>query len=975
MGYISTKVSRFGKRLENESPWSIAWSGITARARHFIPLLSSGHESASIPNFYDVLFINGCDRTLPHPIRYRVDHQVEQLRSAGLAVCSLDACDLHLEDVGLARSFVIFRCPWSSDMELFVRRAKELNKDVYFDIDDLVIDTFYTDQIPYVASMAPADKASYDAGVESYARLLKLCGSAITTTDGMADGLRRLVPNVFVNRNVASAEMVALSDAAYSLRQAHRDHVTIGYFSGSITHNDDFNMVLPALVSILERHENVELLLVGDLDLPSELDGFMGRVHTRDFCDWRDLPGLIASCDINIAPLTNNVFNEAKSENKWVEAGLVGVPTVASDIGAFAQMIHDGQTGLLCRTELDWREALNLLVTNESVRTEIGERARDFCRAHCTTLGTGSSIAKYIVSHRHINAAYFLGNDVDGATLGKYSKYCENLINSGIDAFVVCGSSVPAEDSGCADLAHSSAAIIYTRYHGDAPCGNLRGTIDRAFVCSDGIDAPIQSCSNIRSTYSALTAHATFFDLLVFEEIDMCKEDEEILGFICDQLSASGVSVQRVPKAQCDLTCLALARSFLFCGPMNDVCESFCSKASNLKKRVYRGINELIGILDSGKSPTLSTAQLGTLLPETDPVCSDKALARASALRADQSTNVLMALPSLWTSGGSLVALKHCCMLQDAGYDVTVVDDYQNANPIPYLYEFEGHEFPVIRMRPSHSVTTASLLGGKVDIAVATLWNTLLPLRGCPNVTKLLYLVQNWEPGFYPNTSDFRLGANATYACDDVGYVTISKWCSDWLERVYHREPLFAPNGIDIGLFSSSERSWGGKIRVLIEGDSESPHKNVEEAFQIASRLDPERFEIWYMSYGSGPKDEWKVDKYFHDVPHQRVPEVYSQCHILLKTSSLESFSYPPLEMMSTGGLVVAALNNGNSEYLIDGSNCLLYQLGDIEGGVEKVERLANDEALRQVLVSGGLETARNRDWHALIPQILALYE
>lgn len=73
----------------------------------------------------------------------------------------------------------------------------------------------------------------------------------------------------------------------------------------------------------------------------------------------------------------------------------------------------------------------------------------------------------------------------------------------------------------------------------------------------------------------------------------------------------------------------------------------------------------------------------------------------------------------------------------------------------------------------------------------------------------------------------------------------------------------------------------------------------------------------------------------------------------LLKTSFLESFSYPPLEMMATGGYAVVVPNDGNQEYLIDGQNCLLYQHGDIEKGVEAIMRICDDAELRKKLYQG----------------------
>ena len=77
----------------------------------------------------------------------------------------------------------------------------------------------------------------------------------------------------------------------------------------------------------------------------------------------------------------------------------------------------------------------------------------------------------------------------------------------------------------------------------------------------------------------------------------------------------------------------------------------------------------------------------------------------------------------------------------------------------------------------------------------------------------------------------------------------------------------------------------------------------------------------------------------------------------------MESFSYPPLEMMATGGYSVVVPNGGNQEYLRDGENCLLYPCGDSDAAVAAIERIANDEALRDKLYQGGVATAEGRSW------------
>lgn len=94
--------------------------------------------------------------------------------------------------------------------------------------------------------------------------------------------------------------------------------------------------------------------IVGLLDIPEELEEFSERIIAHPFVKWEKLPELIASVDINLAPLEESIFNEAKSENKWVEAALVRVPTIASNLGAFKTMMEHGKTGILCDTADQW---------------------------------------------------------------------------------------------------------------------------------------------------------------------------------------------------------------------------------------------------------------------------------------------------------------------------------------------------------------------------------------------------------------------------------------------------------------------------------------------------------------------------------------------------------------------------------------------------------------------------------------------
>ena len=154
-------------------------NGVIRHTKHFIK--TKQETKKKIDTYKDILFINGCNKELlPHPARYRVTHQREQLDLSGYTSDEIYYKSLQLNSVYSYRAFVIFRCVWTPQLDEFVKIAKQLNKTVFYDIDDLVIDTKYTDQIPYVMNME--NKEQYDEDVRFMGKCLSLCDVCITTT-------------------------------------------------------------------------------------------------------------------------------------------------------------------------------------------------------------------------------------------------------------------------------------------------------------------------------------------------------------------------------------------------------------------------------------------------------------------------------------------------------------------------------------------------------------------------------------------------------------------------------------------------------------------------------------------------------------------------------------------------------------------------------------------------------------------------
>ena len=336
-----------------------------------------------VPRDQYILIIDGVENIIPQCTRYRVLNKAEQFRKNGFAVKLVNASEFSLAQAQYASHIIIYRAPWSAQLQLLCDLAREEHKPVYFDIDDLVFDTLYTDQLSYTQGLSEKEKGNYDAGVKNYGKMLAACDGAITSTTQLKEELIKYKDTVLLNRNLASSELIAVSSQFLKEDFGADDRIKIGYFSGSISHNENFELIKPAIKEVLDNYPFVELHIVGHLDIPQDMKQYTQRIIIHEYVDWKALPQLISQVDINLAPLVDSVFNRAKSEIKWIEAALVKVPTIASHIGAFADMMIDGQTGLLAK-DSEWKEKLESLILSADLRRELAENAYAFVLENCS---------------------------------------------------------------------------------------------------------------------------------------------------------------------------------------------------------------------------------------------------------------------------------------------------------------------------------------------------------------------------------------------------------------------------------------------------------------------------------------------------------------------------------------------------------------------------------------------------------------
>lgn len=327
--------------------------------------------------------------------RYRVEHLREQLLCHGYASDFLQMEEVEQCRLKDYKTVVFYRCSDEEGVSRIVHKAEELKIPVYYDIDDLIFDY---DKISSLHFLEGEEYKDFSSTTNKIHTCMDQCRGYITSTETLAKEISAEFPGkpVVVNRNTASMEMQILSHDAFTNKVPEKENVYIGYFSGSKTHDRDFAIIEDALIEMMEKYPQVTLKLVGVLS-EDKMKRFQNRIEKLGFMEWQKLPEVLAGIDINLMPLENTVFHCCKSENKWMEAALVKVPSVMSRNKELEPLIENGVEGFLCSTKEEWAEALETLITDSERRQNMGKAANKKVLEKYVTQKTGQETVEFLM--------------------------------------------------------------------------------------------------------------------------------------------------------------------------------------------------------------------------------------------------------------------------------------------------------------------------------------------------------------------------------------------------------------------------------------------------------------------------------------------------------------------------------------------------------------------------------------------------
>jgi glycosyltransferase involved in cell wall biosynthesis len=339
---------------------------------------------AAVPH-RSVLII--AELSVPQCAKYRVWQKQEHFRRLGWPCTVLDwhEAEAACSALQCCTEIIFYRVPAVPSVLGLIDEARRLGLEPFWEVDDLIFDEPLYRQNSNLATLEPRLREEVLAGIRLYRAAMLACGRTIASTPVLARCMREAgVSEAVCIENALDDETLSVAQTLRRERLESSEQpaasgadVVIVYGSGTKTHDADFAVAAPAIERLMQIHPDLRLRIIGELNLPDSLLRFAGRIDRIAGTNYRAYLRLLSKGDIAIAPLEATLFNDAKSNIKFQEAAILGMPCVSSPRAAFADIVVHDRNGLLAGSAVEWEQALDRLIRKPAVRDRLGAQALD----------------------------------------------------------------------------------------------------------------------------------------------------------------------------------------------------------------------------------------------------------------------------------------------------------------------------------------------------------------------------------------------------------------------------------------------------------------------------------------------------------------------------------------------------------------------------------------------------------------------
>jgi glycosyltransferase involved in cell wall biosynthesis len=195
--------------------------------------------------------------------------------------------------------------------------------------------------------------------------LMKCADHVITCTPYLDDFVRKY------NDHTTDISSTVDTEHRYLPVNTYRnDHTLIIGWSGSLSTAKYFYLLTNVFQRLREKY-HFKIVVMGDESIT------IPRVDVESI-SWKENYEIatLHRFDIGVYPLPDEEWVYGKSGLKAIQYMALGIPTVATAIGANFRVIEDGVSGILVHSEDEWLDALGRLITEPQLRESLGVAAR-----------------------------------------------------------------------------------------------------------------------------------------------------------------------------------------------------------------------------------------------------------------------------------------------------------------------------------------------------------------------------------------------------------------------------------------------------------------------------------------------------------------------------------------------------------------------------------------------------------------------
>lgn len=267
------------------------------------------------------------------------------------------------------------------------------------------------------------------------------------------------------------------------------------------------------------------------------------------------------------------------------------------------------------------------------------------------------------------------------------------------------------------------------------------------------------------------------------------------------------------------------------------------------------------------------------------------------------------------------------------------------------------------------------------DYSVATLWTTAYVLVGVQNTGLKFYMMQDFEPAFYPAGSTYAQ-AEFTYSFGFLG-ICNTQTLKEIYEQQYGGSAVLLQPSVDTTVFypDARARDENAPIKRLFYYARPGTPRNAFELAAAALRKVKarmgERVQIICAGTGWDPAefDLTDVVESVGLLPYSETGDLYRGCHVGFVMMMTKHPSYLPFEFMACGTTVVTNHNEANTWLLRDGVNCLLSPPTANCLAETLIYALENHNELQGVRETAAHQIKFHSDWDDSLARVAAFME